>query len=87
MGTAGQNITSTSRYMVAQSTFDIMEKTLEWRHIAPVAPDQLHSYPFADADPFLLETCPHVYFAGNQEDFQTRLVTGAVRRLYVLIAH
>ncbi|KAG2244020.1 hypothetical protein Bca52824_094155 [Brassica carinata] len=25
-------------------------------------------------DPFLIETCPHVYFVGNQEKYDTRLV-------------
>lgn len=33
-------------------------------------------YPFTDRDPFLIESCPHVYFIGNQEKFDTRLMKG-----------
>lgn len=44
----------------------LMERSLEWRHIAPTAPDTLTCYPFHDADPFLLETTPHVYFVGER---------------------
>lgn len=33
-------------------------------------------YPFTDKDPFLLETCPHVYFIGNQEKYETRTTEG-----------
>lgn len=28
-------------------------------------------YPFTDRDPFLIESCPHVYFIGNQDKFGT----------------
>jgi DNA polymerase delta subunit 2 len=54
-----------------------MESTLRWRHLAPTAPDTLTCYPFADDDPFVLEACPHVYVAGNQPEFATRVATGA----------
>lgn len=27
-------------------------------------------------DPFIIETCPHVYYAGNQKKFASRLVKG-----------
>lgn len=30
-------------------------------------------YPFSDRDPFLLKERPHIYFAGNQPTFQTKL--------------
>lgn len=33
-------------------------------------------YPFTDRDPFLIESCPHVYFAGNQDKYETRLIKG-----------
>lgn len=33
-------------------------------------------YPFYDRDPFLLTETPHVYFAGNQPAFETRLLKG-----------
>ena len=43
-----------------------MERSLQWRHLAPTAPDTLPCYPFCDTDPFVLGECPHVYFVGNQ---------------------
>lgn len=33
-------------------------------------------YPFTDRDPFLIESCPHVYFVGNQDKYETRLMKG-----------
>lgn len=51
-----------------------MQRTLACRHLAPTAPDTLTCYPFTDDDPFILPATPHVYFAGNQPEFATRLV-------------
>lgn len=58
---------------------DLMENTLRWRHLAPTAPDTLTCYPYSSDDPFVLAECPHVYVAGNQPEFGTRLVAGAHR--------
>lgn len=55
---------------------DLLSQTLTWRHLAPTAPDTLTCYPFADDDPFVLQQCPHVLFAGNQPAFETRLQEG-----------
>jgi hypothetical protein len=33
-------------------------------------------YPFVDSDPFILDRCPAVYFAGNQPAFATRVLQG-----------
>ncbi|KAK8979718.1 hypothetical protein V6N11_027753 [Hibiscus sabdariffa] len=33
-------------------------------------------YPFTDRDPFLIDSCPDVYFVGNQKKYETRLVKG-----------
>ena len=60
-----------------ESRLDIMQRMLEWRHIVPTAPDTLTSYPFPTSDPFMLQACPHVFFAGNQPELAQRLVTGA----------
>ena len=35
-------------------------------------------YPFIDRDPFFLESCPHVYFVGNQDKYDTRVIKGIV---------
>lgn len=35
--------------------------------------------PFTDrGDPFLIETCPHAYFVGKQDKYDTRLVKGTL---------
>jgi DNA polymerase delta subunit 2 len=54
----------------------ILERTLQWRHMVPTAPDTLACYPFSDRDPFIMQQCPHIYFAGNQPEFQTRVLEG-----------
>lgn len=33
-------------------------------------------YPFPDADPFIIQHRPDVYFLGNQPEFETALVGG-----------
>lgn len=61
------------------SRLDLLAKTLSWRHMAPTAPDTLTCYPFADEDPFVLQQCPHIMFAGNQPAFDTRLHEGGCK--------
>lgn len=34
-------------------------------------------YPYQSHDPFTLQSCPHVFFAGNQPSFQTGIVEGS----------
>lgn len=62
-----------------------LEGSLRWRNIAPTCPDTLGCYPFQDDDPFIMDACPHVYFAGNQREFGTKLVKGPLEA--VLHAH
>ena len=52
---------------------DILDETMKWRHMIPTSPDTVFSYPFLDDDPFVLEEKPHIYFAGNQKTFNTKL--------------
>ncbi|KAJ0398748.1 hypothetical protein P43SY_009816 [Pythium insidiosum] len=59
-----------------EDALDCMERCLEWRHVAPTAPDLISSFPVANEDPFVVETCPHVFFAGNAPAFGSRLVEG-----------
>lgn len=65
---------------------DIMEKTLEWRHLAPTAPDTLSSYPFKMHDPFVVERTPHVFFVSNQERFEAKRVSGPNGQTVVLVS-
>ncbi|KAK8667574.1 hypothetical protein V6N13_007722 [Hibiscus sabdariffa] len=76
LGTSGQNIDDLTKYSEAKDRLDFLERTLRWRHLAPTTPNTLGCYPFTDRDPFLIDSCPDVYFVGNQEKYETRLVKG-----------
>jgi len=52
----------------------VMERTLKWRICAPTAPDTIPSFPFKSCDPFIMEKRPHVYFSGNQTQYESLLV-------------
>ncbi|XP_050940009.1 DNA polymerase delta small subunit isoform X2 [Cucumis melo] len=86
LGTSGQNVDNLEKYSEAKDKLEFMERTLRWRHLAPTAPNTLGCYPFTDRDPFLIESCPHVYFIGNQDKFDTRLIKGAEGQMVRLIA-
>ncbi|KAL7230106.1 hypothetical protein ACSBR2_008607 [Camellia fascicularis] len=77
LGTSGQNIDDLEKYSEAEDKLEFMERTLRWRHISPTAPNTLGCYPFTDRDPFFIESCPHVYFIGNQDKYATRLIKGS----------
>ncbi|KAK4777529.1 hypothetical protein SAY87_017716 [Trapa incisa] len=85
LGTSGQNIHDLEKYSEAKDKLEFMERTLKWRHLAPTAPNTLGCYPFTDRDPFLIESCPHVYFVGNQDKYETRLMKGSEGQLVRLI--
>ncbi|XP_021282299.1 DNA polymerase delta small subunit isoform X1 [Herrania umbratica] len=85
LGTSGQNINDLTKYSEAKDKIDFLERTLRWRHLAPTAPNTLGCYPFTDRDPFLIDSCPHVYFVGNQEKYETRLLKGSEGQLVRLI--
>nr|CAD1844670.1 unnamed protein product [Ananas comosus var. bracteatus] len=86
LGTSGQNIDDLNKYSDAKDKLEFMERTLRWRHLAPTAPNTLgRCYPYTDKDPFLLESCPHVYFVGNQDKYETRLLEGPEKQLVRLI--
>lgn len=36
------------------------------------------SYPFQTNDPFVLESCPHIFFTGNQPSFKTAMIEGDI---------
>lgn len=76
LGTAGQNVDDVARYSTLEDRVVILSEMLQWGHLIPTAPDTLSTYPFYDADPFIIEECPHVLFAGGQPDFGTALVRG-----------
>lgn len=63
--------------LLSACRLSLLSSCLEWRHLAPTAPDTLATYPFHDCDPFIIDSTPHVIFAGNQPSFGTRMLTGA----------
>ncbi|CAN4106406.1 unnamed protein product [Withania somnifera] len=85
LGTSGQNIDDLGKYSEANSNIELMERTLRWRHLAPTAPNTLGCYPFTDRDPFYVETCPHVYFVGNQNKYESCLIKGSEGQMVRLI--
>ncbi|KHN07429.1 DNA polymerase delta small subunit [Glycine soja] len=85
LGTSGQNVDDLEKYSEAKDKLEFMERTLRWRHLAPTAPNTLGCYPYTDKDPFFIESCPHVYFVGNQDKFETRVIKGSEGQLVRLI--
>ncbi|XP_018858819.2 DNA polymerase delta small subunit-like [Juglans regia] len=85
LGTSGQNVNDLEKYSEAKDKIEFMERTLRWRHLAPTAPNTLGCYPFTDRDPFFIETCPHVYFVGNQNEYKTDLIKGSEGQFVRLI--
>ena len=69
LGTSGQNVDSIRSCTNFTESTDILRQIMEWGHIAPTCPDLLHSYPYSDKDPLVLDHYPDIFFAGNQSDF------------------
>ncbi|KAF5647719.1 DNA polymerase delta subunit 2 [Fusarium sp. NRRL 25303] len=76
LGTGGQNVDDVFKYVSSDDRLGMMEAMCRWRCCAPTAPDTLWSYPFQDDDPFVMQTCPHLYFVGNQPHFSTKVIHG-----------
>ncbi|KAI9583242.1 DNA polymerase delta subunit 2 [Glossina fuscipes] len=76
LGTSGQNISDLLRSTALEKPMDALCKTLIWGHLTPTAPDTLACYPYVDTDPFIIRECPHIYFAGNCDEFSTTLQKG-----------
>ena len=86
VGTGGQTVNDIYKYVDSEDRMEMMEAMLRWRLTAPTAPDTLWCYPFQDGDAFVMQECPHVYFAGNQPTFETCVVEGPVGQQVRIIA-
>ncbi|XP_032234373.2 DNA polymerase delta subunit 2 [Nematostella vectensis] len=86
LGTSGQNVSDISKVTTFDNSMDILEQNMVCSHLAPTAPDTLDCYPYADQDPFILEKCPHVYFASNQPSYQSKVLTGDNKQRVLLVA-
>ncbi|KAK0093510.1 hypothetical protein PV326_013375 [Microctonus aethiopoides] len=77
-GSSGQPIEDILRVSGATDITPIqwLERTLDWRHYSPTAPDTLPAYPFHVRDLFIMQECPDIYFVGNTEKFETKLWKG-----------
>ncbi|CAG9864328.1 unnamed protein product [Phyllotreta striolata] len=75
-GTSGSPVQNIMWYSDNKTPLGALRKCLEWGHLAPTAPDTLGCYPYYDRDPFVMQDCPHAFFAGNQSEFDTEIVTG-----------
>ncbi|XP_068130855.1 DNA polymerase delta subunit 2 isoform X1 [Hyperolius riggenbachi] len=76
LGSSGQNISDIFKYSKMEDYLEILEWTLQVRHLCPTAPDTLGCYPFYTSDPFILQSCPHVYFCGSAPKFSSKEFTG-----------
>jgi len=72
-GSSGQNVSDQKLYGPSVNTLEIMEGHLRVRNVCPTAPDTVGCFPYIEEDPFIINQTPHVYFAGNQRKFATRL--------------
>ncbi|XP_052701812.1 DNA polymerase delta subunit 2-like [Crassostrea angulata] len=86
LGTSGQAVQDIVKYSTNEEPLDILEKTLEWGHLAPTAPDTLGCYPFYKEDPFIINDCPHVLFAGNMTKFDSKVFKGCGGQEVLLVS-
>ncbi|KAI1180866.1 DNA polymerase alpha/epsilon subunit B-domain-containing protein [Nemania sp. FL0916] len=86
LGTGGQNVDDIFKYVGSNDRLGMMEAMCRWRCCAPTAPDTLWSYPFQDEDPFVMHTCPHLYFVGCQPEFGTKIIQGEDGQAVRLVA-
>jgi DNA polymerase delta subunit 2 len=54
-----------------------MEKNIQWAHLCPNGPSSVPTVPHAEKDPMVLEQeeQPRLYFAGNCQEFATKMMT------------
>ena len=75
LGTSGENINSIMQYTDINNPLIAMKKTIEWGHLAPLAPDTLRIYPYSSTDPLVLKKIPDVYLISGKNDLNKELTT------------
>lgn len=78
LGTSGEPLKDIMKFSKLDDQLDIMQKTLQWRHLSPTCPDTVPCTPSVDTDPFTIYNCPAVYFSGNCKEFATDLYKGTL---------
>lgn len=86
LGTSGQPSNDLVKFVGEQDRLILLENMLNWRHIAPTTPHHTGCYPFNETDPFIIEECPHVFFAGNQPNFASKVVEGSGGQRVLLLS-
>ncbi|CAB9514159.1 polymerase delta subunit 2 [Seminavis robusta] len=61
--------------MVPVSHLQALRRTLQCGHICPTGPDSVPTMPHPETDPMVLPETPHLYFAGNCDEFATEVMT------------
>ena len=74
LGTSGENINCIMQYTSISEPLIAMEKTLEWGHLAPLAPDTFRIYPFTEKDPKKKKKIPDMYFISGKNEFKMKKV-------------
>ena len=74
LGTSGENIKTILQYTDIDDPLAAMEKTIQWGHLAPLAPDTLRIYPYSESDPLLLNYIPDVYFISGKKDLNKKTI-------------
>ena len=73
-GESGMNSNAMSMY-TSLEPLEMVKSCLEYNHFAPCYPSYITSKKLNE-DPFVMDTCPHIYFIGNQKQFETELLEG-----------
>lgn len=71
LATSGQNLDIIDRFSSISDPIEIMKHNLMWGNMAPSAPDNLYTAPYADEDPMIIDFIPDIYIAGCQEYYRT----------------
>ena len=74
LGTSGENINCILQYTSINDPLVAMQKTIEWGHLAPLAPDTLRIYPYSQSDPLLLNRIPDVYFISGKHNLNKKVI-------------
>ena len=74
LGTSGENIKNILQYTDINDPLIAMQKTIEWGHLAPLAPDTLRIYPYSGSDPLLLNKIPDIYFISGKKDLNKKII-------------
>lgn len=67
LGHAGQPVEDLLRCSRLRSPLEALTLSMKASNLAPTAPDTLPAPPCTEADPFVIETMPHVLFSGGHE--------------------